>query len=96
MPLADVFPAPSGRLTNKAGLSAEAHVPVFERHLLAKAVDSLAARPVDSLSAAETIALVVGLDYLKARSTFRTAGVQVETTKRQLAEQDVPVIISAR
>lgn len=96
MPLTDSFLAPAGRLTNKVGRAAEAHTPMFDRHLLAKAVDSLAAQPLNSLNAAETIALVLGLDYLKSKAASRTTSAQVEQTKSQIAEQDAPAVIAVR
>lgn len=93
MPLTDSFQAPVGRLSTKTGRSAEAHVTLFDRHLLSKAVDSLAARPLASLDAAETITMILGLDYLSSRAV---TGMQVDQTKRQVAEQDVPAAIAAR
>lgn len=95
MPLADSFQAPSGKLSGKNGHASEAHVTLFERHLLAKAVDSLASKPIEELNAAETIALILGLDYLKNIAAFRTTKLEVEQTKKQVAEQDIPAVIMA-
>lgn len=95
MPLANFFQAPSGNLVDKTGYAAETHVTLFERHLLAKAVDLLASRPIESLNASETIALMLGLDNLKNKAAFRVTALEVEQTKTQVAEQNVPSAILA-